>query len=265
MPFALLDRWRAPAPDPAQAGWLGAHIYAHRGVHGGVLGAGVEENSTGAFALAIERGWGIECDLRLSRDERAIVFHDATLERLTGQSGRLDELGVADITRLTLTISGEPVPTLRDLLDQVAGRVPLLLEIKSDKGQSLRAIRALCRTVRRELEGYRGHVAIMSFDPRVGGWFARKAPDVLRGLVVTEQGSRTFSGTIRRHIALWDAQAQFLAYDVRDLPSAFAESQRRRGLPVLTWTVNTPSLRERATQHADAPIAEGGGLPAANA
>jgi glycerophosphoryl diester phosphodiesterase len=256
LPSALPDSQRAPAPDPAQAGWLGAHIYAHRGVHGG----GVEENSRGAFALAIERGWGIECDVRLSKEERAIVFHDATLKRLTGQSGRLDELGVAEITRLRLTVGGETVPTLRDVLDQVAGQVPLLLEIKTDKGQSIRAVRALCGTVRRELDGYMGCVAVMSFDPRVGGWFARKAPGILRGLVVTEQGSRTFSGAIKRHLALWEARAQFLAYDVRDLPSAFAGRQRKRGLPILTWTVNSPSLRDRAAQYADAPIAEAGGL-----
>lgn len=260
MLFALLDRQLAPAPDPARAGWLGAHTYAHRGVHGG----GVEENSTGAFARAIERGLGIECDVRLSKDGRAIVFHDATLERLTGREGRLDGLTVAEITRLALTVGGEPVPTLRDVLDQVAGRVPLLLEIKSDKGQSFRRIRALCRTVRRELDGYHGPMAIMSFDPRVGGWFAREAPDVLRGLVVTEHGSRTFWGTVKRHLSLWKARAQFLAYDVRDLPSAFARGQRNRGLPLLTWTVNTPALRQRAADHADAPIAEAGGLVASD-
>ena len=89
--FALFDRRRTPAPDPAAVGWLKGAVYAHRGVHG----AGVEENSTGAFAGAIERGLGIECDVRLSRDGRAIVFHDATLDRLTGREGRLDRLGVA--------------------------------------------------------------------------------------------------------------------------------------------------------------------------
>ena len=215
------------------------------------------ENSTGGFALAIGRGLGIECDLRLSKDQRAVVFHDATLDRLTGQPGRIDDLNVGEITEVCLKPGGEPIPTLRDLLLQVAGRVPLLLELKVDGGQS---VRKLCQTVRRDLDGYLGTVAVMSFDPRVGGWFARKAPHVTRGLVVTEQGSRTFSGKIKRHLALWEAQAQFLAYDIRDLPSDFAASQRKRGLPVLTWTVNTPALRQRAAEHADAPIAEGAGL-----
>lgn len=258
LPFALFDRRCAPAPDPAVAGWLKSAVYAHRGVHG----AGLEENSPGAFALALERGIGIECDVRLSRDGRAIVFHDATLERLTGLQGRLDRLGVAEITALRLTTGGEQVPTLRDLLVQIAGRVPLLIEIKSDRDKPAGApsVRDLCRAVRRDLDGYPGPVAVMSFDPRVGAWFARRAPEILRGLVVTEAGNRTWSGMVKRHLALWDARAQFLAYDVRDLPSSFAERQRRRGLPVLTWTVSTPALRARAAEHADAPIAEGAGL-----
>jgi glycerophosphoryl diester phosphodiesterase len=240
------------------ADWLKGAVYAHRGVHG----SGLDENSRGSFALAIGRGLGIECDVRLSRDGRAIVFHDADLARLTGRAGRLDQLTVAEITGLRLATSGEVVPTLRDLLVQVAGRVPLLLELKSDRDRPVGtpSIRDLCKAVRRELEGYLGPVAVMSFDPRVGAWFARKASTVPRGLVVTEHGSRTLTGTVKRHLALWEARAQFLAYDVRDLPSAFSERQRARGLPLLTWTVSTPALRQRAAEHADAPIAEGPGL-----
>ncbi len=253
MPFALPDGWFAPAPDPQVAGWLGGRVYAHRGLHA----EGIAENSPAAFVAAIDRGLGIECDVRCTADERAVVFHDASLDRLAGRAGRIDQLSVAEITRVALAVGGEMIPTLRDVLDQVAGRVPLLLELKSDRKRS---IHRLCRAVRRDLEGYRGPVAVMSFDPRVGRWFAARAPHVLRGLVVTEENSRTFSGTLRRHMALWTARAQFLAYDVRDLPSGFAAAQRRRGLPLLTWTVSSPALRQRAADHADAPIAEGPGI-----
>lgn len=253
MIFALIDRLKAPAPPQDVADWLGSVTYAHRGLHGD----GVAENSPAAFAGAIVRGFGIECDVRRSWDGRALVFHDATLDRLAGRNGQLDEMGVGEITQVRLSIGGEAIPTLRDVLEQVAGKVPLLLEIKSDKGKS---IGLLCKAVRRDLEGYRGPVAVMSFDPRVGAWFARRAPAITRGLVVTEADSRTFSGLVKRHLSLWAAKAQFLAYDIRDLPSGFAQSQRKRGLPVLSWTVNSPTLRQRAADHADAPIAEGPGL-----
>lgn len=253
LPFALIDRLKAPAPSAEVANWLGAQAYAHRGVHGDA----VAENSPTAFAKAIEQGLGIECDVRRSQDGRAVVFHDKTLDRLAGREGALDRMSVGEITQTPLSVGGEMIPTLRDVLDQVASKVPLLLEIKSDTGKS---IDILCKSVRRELEGYRGPVAVMSFDPRVGAWFARKAPAVIRGLVISEQDKRTFAGMLERHLSLWASKAQFLAYDIRDLPSSFAASQRKRGLPVLTWTVSSPSLRQRAAEHADAPIAEGAGL-----
>lgn len=249
----LPDRWLTPPPAAAVAAWLGGQPYAHRGLHGD----GVAENSPAAFAGAIAAGLGIECDVRLSRDGRAIVFHDADLTRLAGREGLLGAMGVGEITQVPLTVGGECIPTLRDLLEQVAGRVPLLIEVKSDRGTSPRL---LCAAVRRDLEGYRGPVAVMSFDPRVGAWFAAKAPAVTRGLVVTEEGRRTLSGAMKRRIAFWKARAQFLAYDIRDLPSRFPAGQRRRGIPVLTWTVSGTALRERARTHADAPIAEGAGL-----
>lgn len=257
-PLALLDGWNAPAPDPHQAGWLGTHVYAHRGLHG----AGIAENSPAGFAAAVAAGLGIECDVRRTADGRAVVFHDADLQRLAGREGRIDQLTVGEVTQIPLTVGGEPIPTLRDVLDLVACRVPLLLEVKSERvdGAGGHAIDRLCRAVRRDLEGYRGPVAVMSFDPRVGAWFAAKAPQVLRGLVVTEEGSRTLSGRIKRHLSLWHARAQFLAYDVRDLPSNFALSQQKRGLPLLTWTVSSPALRQRAADYAAAPIAEGAGL-----
>lgn len=253
LPLRLIDRFLAPAPDPAQAGWLRDHAYAHRGLHGG----DVAENAPRAFAAAVEAGLGIECDVRRSGDGRAIVFHDAALDRLTGNKGLLDRLNVGEITQIRLTVGGEAIPTLRDMLDQVAGKVPILLELKIDPDHT---VTVLCRAVRRELEGYGGKVAVMSFDPRIGAWFARKAPHILRGLVVTEQDRRTLSAHVHRHRALWQAKAQFLAYDIRDLPSRFAKGQRARGLPLLSWTVASPALRKRAAEYADAPIAEGEGL-----
>ncbi len=163
---------------------------------------------------------------------------------------------------MALLASGERLPTLRDLLGLVRGRVPLLIEIKSKREMRIGAV---CLAVRRELEGYRGEAAVMSFDPRVVAWFGRNAPSIVRGLVMTEENDRGLIGSLRRHLWLWKARPDFLAYDVRDLPSRFAAAQRRRGVPVLTWTVSSRALRERAAQYADAPIAEGEGVAKAAA
>ena len=254
-PFGLLDRWRAPAPKPERVAWLRGATYAHRGLHGG----SVVENSPSAFAAAIERGLGIECDVQRSRDGLAMVFHDWELDRLTAATGPLKARGAAELARIALGEGGDTIPTLAGLLAQVAGRVPLLIEIKS-KHEVRYA--PLCLAVRNALEGYRGPVAVMSFDPRVVRWFADTARHIVRGLVVTEEGHRTLSGRFRRHASLWHARPEFLAYDVRDLPARFAAAQRKRGLPLLTWTVRSEELRERARRYADGPIAEGAGLGA---
>lgn len=258
LPFTLLDPLLAPAPDPTRAGWLGNRPYAHRGLHG----AGRPENSLSAFEAAIGAGMGIECDVQKSADGDAMVFHDWELDRLTDETGDVATRSRAELQAITLAGSdhGDRIPHLAELLALVDGRVPLLVEIKSRRD---RRPAPLCRAVRHALEGYHGPVAVMSFDPRVPKWFIRHAPHVVRGLVITEENDRTVLGSLRRHAWLWYAKPDFIAYDIRDLPSAFAASQRARGLPLLTWTVRSPELRERAAKYADAPIAEGAGVAGA--
>jgi glycerophosphoryl diester phosphodiesterase len=251
--ITALDGWLSPAPDPARVAWLKGCEYAHRGLHG----ADVPENSLSAFSAAIARGMGIECDVQRTADDNAVVFHDWDLDRLTGATGLVRGRNAAELAQIALAGGAESIPTLRSMLAIVAGRAPVLIEIKTRQG---RRVGPLCRAVRRDLEGYAGPAAVMSFDPRVGAWFRERAPRVVRGLVVSEEGARTFGAALRRHRALWQARPDFLAYDVRDLPSGFAAAQRRRGLPVLTWTVRSAALRQRAAEHADAPIVEGEGV-----
>ncbi|MBN8499714.1 MAG: glycerophosphodiester phosphodiesterase [Sphingomonadales bacterium] len=253
--FALLDRWRSPPPKSEKVSWLGSVSYAHRGLHV----PGVPENSLAAFRDAIDRGMGIECDVQRTADGHAVVFHDFELDRLTAETGPVESRSVAAVTRIELIGSHDRIPSLRRMLDEVAGRVPILIEIKSQRG-SFRNAGALCQAVRRTLEGYAGQHAIMSFDPRVVRWFADRSPLTVRGLVVTEENDKALPGMIRRRAFLWKARPDFLAYDIRDLPSRFAAGQRKRGLPVLTWTVRSAEHRERAEEFADASIAEGSGV-----
>lgn len=252
--LAPLDRWLAPAPPPERVAWLRTTCFAHRGLHG----PGIAENSLGAAAAAIARGLGIECDVQRSSDGQAVVFHDWELDELTADSGPVATRSAAELGRIVLKGSTDTIPTLRGLLDVVAGRVPLLIEIKSRKD---RRFGALCLAVRRVLEGYRGPHAIMSFDPRVCRWFAANSPQTVRGLIVTEENAKALPGRIKRHLSLWHARPDFLSYDIRDLPGRFPAAQRRRGLPLATWTISTPELLDRARAYADAPTVEGAGLP----
>jgi len=230
--------------------------YAHRGLHG----PDCPENSPGAFARAMAAGLGIECDVQETADGDAAVFHDWTLERLTEESGAVAGRNLSELRQIALKGSQDTIPSLRDLLALIGGQVPLLIEIKAERE---RPIARLCKAVARSLAGYAGEHAVMSFDPRVSRWFARHSPATVRGLVVTESGSRDARGTRGRRRALRRARPDFLAYDVRDLRSAFAAEQRARGLPVLTWTVRTPVQLERALRRADGYIAEAEGVASA--
>jgi glycerophosphoryl diester phosphodiesterase len=236
-----------PDPRDAQLAQLIARPFAHRGLHGD----GRIENSRAAFDAAIAAGSGIELDVQASADGEAMVFHDYELDRLTDGFGALRTLGTAELKRIRLVGSEEGIPTLAEILALIGGQTPLLIELKSPG----RRVAQLCRAVQRVLDNYRGPVAVMSFNPEIGHHFTRQAPQLLRGLVVTEQG-KGLPGMIERPLALWRSDADFLAYDIRDLPSRFADARRAKGMPVLTWTVRTPADRARAAEHASQIIYE---------
>lgn len=244
----------AGARLPAFAGqdWLRDWIYAHRGLHG----AGIDENSPAAFDAAIAAGLGIECDVQASGDGEAMVFHDWTLDRLTSETGPLRQRSAAAIAGIALR-SGGTVPRLVEVLAQVRGRAPLLIEVKSRRGT---AWLPLARAVVAALRDYRGAAAVMSFDPRVVRWLARRLPNRPRGLVTGRGEGHRAAFAVERAVAIAHARPTFLACDIHDLPDPLLARQRARGTPLLTWTVRTPALMARALRHADAPIAEGAGL-----
>jgi len=252
--LSRLDRRIVGPPDPARVGWLRQWTYAHRGLHG----AGRIENSRSAFQAALEAGLGIECDIQRSRDDWPMVFHDWDFARLVGRPERTEALTRAEWRELAYLESEDRPMDLAELLALVAGTVPLLIEIKSRKRYD---VTKTCRRVAETLAGYGGLHAVMSFDPRVSRWFGRHSPATLRGLVMREDEHGYTQRPWQRHLALWIAQPEFIAYHVAALPNPMVAGLREAGLPVLTWTVNSPEARAVAGDYADAPIAEGAGLP----
>lgn len=237
-----------PAP-----GWLTQWEFAHRGLHG----PGVPENSLAAAEGAIARGLGIECDIQRSRDDYPIVFHDWDLARLTGATGLAQEREAEALEALHLLGTDQHPVRLARFIEVIAGRVPLLIEIKSLPGYD---VERTCSSVAGLLESYRGDVAVMSFDPKVPMWFAAEAPDVVRGFVGTDSFENGFEGVWRDPEALAQAQPDFLAIDVRDLHRPEAAAWWTGGRPLLTWTVRSPETRATGVALADALIAEGAGL-----
>lgn len=229
-------------PDPLDPGPQG---FAHRGLHHGPV---IPENSRAAFAAALEIGSGIECDLRLTADNRIIVFHDADARRICGLPAEIGRSTLADLNRLD--VGDHPIPTLASLLCMVAGRVPLLLEVKV-QGDLLRWAPAL----RRELARYDGRLGVMSFDPRLPRLLKTSLAGVRRGLVAGHG-----MPSLRRLLAMRLASPDFLAVDRRALGEPWVAAARRR-IPVYSWTICTAGQRSQASVHADALIWEGDGRP----
>ncbi|MEQ5788323.1 glycerophosphodiester phosphodiesterase [Erythrobacter sp. NFXS35] len=233
--------------------WLTRWEYAHRGLHS----VGVPENSRAAAEAAIAAGMAIECDVQMSRDGVPLVFHDWELDRLTEERGMVAARPAADLCRIRLMGTDQIIWPLTDLLELVAGRVPILVEIKSHPAF---ALPQACIAIAKVLADYAGPSAVMSFDHRMGEWFARHAPEMLRGLVITDTLDHGFKSAWRAPHALERAAPEFLASDVRDLPNALVGLWRETGRPLLTWTARTPETRARGLANADALIAEGAGL-----
>ena len=230
------------APDPLDPGPAG---FAHRGLHSG---SQFPENSLIAFAAALEKGAGIECDLRLTRDDEIVVFHDADAWRMCASPLKIGETTLKELGRLS--VGEHPIPTLTSLLTLVAGRVPLLLEVKVEND-----IWRWMRPLRHALDGYRGPFGIMSFDPRIPRLVRTNMPDYRRGLVIRDGLSWW-----RRGMAILTASPQFLAVDKKALNSPWVASVRAR-LPVYSWTIRTAEERAQAEVQADTLIWEADGRP----
>jgi glycerophosphoryl diester phosphodiesterase len=238
--------------------WLKRPI-AHRGLHD--VTRGVVENSASAVRAAIAKGYAVEVDLQCARDGLPVVFHDRSLERLTGESGLVAERDAETLCAIRLRGSTDTVLSLPDLLSLVAGRVPLVIEVKSTWGRDPRYEQNIAQM----LASYRGEIAVMSFDPHLVAAFRRLAPALPRGLIAERFEDRYAKElpplrrfAMRHLLTSVIAKPNFIAYDVRALPAlAPALARTLFRLPLLTWTVRTESEKATARRYADAMIFEG--------
>ncbi|GEP08435.1 glycerophosphodiester phosphodiesterase family protein [Methylobacterium gnaphalii] len=245
----------------AAPGWLIARPIAHRGLHDRT--AGIPENTIAAAEAAIAGGYAIECDVQPSRDGEAMVFHDEALGRLTEASEPIASRDAADLAALTVAGSEQRIPTLPDFLRAIAGRTPLIIEVKTQFDDDLR----LARRVAEAVAAYDGPVALKSFDPHIVGALADFArAEIPRGIVAEssqENPSYARLTSVQRFdlanlLHLRESRPDFLSWRVDDLPGGVPYLCRQLGqMPVMTWTVRTDDQRRNAAAHADQMVFEG--------
>lgn len=241
--------------------WLTARPIAHRGLHD--RAAGRPENTLAAARAAMAGGFAIECDVQLSADGEAMVFHDPALGRLTEASAEVGKTSAAALGRLTVAGSSERIPTLPDFLAAVAGAVPVIVEIKSAFDGDLR----LARRTAEIAAACAGPVALKSFDPEIVAALRDGLPTrIPRGIVAeTNQDDPAYAAmpdsrrrSLRDLLHFDETRPDFLSWRVDDLPSAPTYLCRLlAGLPVMAWTVRTPEQRATAGAHADQMVFEG--------
>ncbi len=227
---------------------------AHRGLHG----PGIPENSLAAFRAAIASGYGIELDIQPAADGTPMVFHDYDLTRMCGDEGYIADMEPEDLSRMRLHGSDEPIPTLAETLREVAGQVPLLIEIKDQDGRLEDTVGDLQDRVASLLEAYEGPVAVMSFNPHAIAGFGRIAPDIARGLTscgfVAEEWPMLDKASRARLATLEDFTpigASFVSHDWHDLANPAIAALRARGVPILCWTIRSAKEEAEARKIAD--------------
>lgn len=238
--------------------WLTARPVAHRGLHD--ADRGILENTLSAARAAIAGNYAIEIDVQPDADLEPVVFHDATLDRLTERSGPVAALRAEDLANIPFKATEDRIPTLRALLDAVDGQMPLFVEIKTD-GTGMTGFCARIATI---LADYHGPVAVMSIDPAAVHAFIALAPALPRGIVAKSiphdkpKGVTWWTQLVRRYLLhVGRTRPHFIAYRVDNLPAVAPLLLRRVfGLPLLTWTVRTDQQRKIGERWADQIIFE---------
>ena len=248
---------RVPLPDS----FLKLPI-AHRALHDRARGR--IENSPAAIRAAVEAGYAIEIDLQLSSDGVPMVFHDEELDRLTDQTGPLNARTAAELGRITLKDSTDTIPTLAQVLDLIAGKVPLLIEIKDQTlvmGETDGRLEAATAMV---LQDYTGDVALMSFNPHSVAHMARLAPHLPRGITTSAYDPDDWAPLPvevcdrLRPIPDFDATgSSFISHEGRDLARTRVAELKGQGVAILCWTIRSAADEALARKVADNVTFEG--------
>ncbi len=217
------------------------HYYAHRGFHNNESEA--PENSLPAFRKAVEKGYGIELDVQLTKDEKVVVFHDSNLKRVCEEDAPVNSKTYAELCELTLCSSNEHIPLFEEVLKTIDGKVPMIVEIKMVDSKT-----RICELANELLLGYKGIYCVESFHPAAVRWFGKHRPELLRGQLSSDfgkdDGKPESFGKFMVHFLLTDLMCRpdFIAYSC-DHPNNFSFMLTKFfGALAVAWTVKTPEM-----------------------
>lgn len=229
---------------------LCGYPYAHRGLWDGTI----PENSLAAFQRAADAGFGIELDVRLTRDGTLVVMHDASLKRMCGVAQTVEESTLAELRQLQLRGTAEHVPTLREALEVIDGRAPVIVEIKKCKH-----VERVCAAVSALLAEAHGVYAVESFHPLAVRWFRQHAPNIARGQLIFGGRGRHWR-KIKLMASLpgcWLSRPDFIACEAGVLSSAELLRLRRCCRCLALWTIRSQREMDDSAALCDMQIFEG--------
>lgn len=228
-------------------------MFAHRGLW---FGEEIPENSIAAFQRAVNRGFAIELDVQLTKDNEAVIFHDNSLRRMCGTDGRIRDLTREQLRALRLNGSAEAIPSLSEVLTLVSGRVPLLIELKSHHTDT-----KICSVVTDLLQNYSGKYCIESFSPFVLHWYKKNRPDVVRGQLScrfdpVEDPPRPLLFLSEHLMFNWYGRPDFIAYEYDRGSRLLVLKFLRKcfGTPAFAWTIHSESALMKSRKYFDSVI-----------
>lgn len=228
--------------------WIKETPIAHRGLHT----KDIPENSLSAFENALKNNYAIELDVQFTKDKEVVVFHDANLKRMTNDTRNIEDVNYDELKNLRLGNTNEIIPTLEEVLELVDSKVAILIEIKDCKDYI-----ELSEKTYEILKGYEGNYAIQSFNPFILEWYKNNASEVIRGQLsgTFTEGSESLNSfekfVLKNMLLNFKSKPNYIGYELEGIPKSKLESLRKKGVPIIVWTVKNKEDMEKAYKYSD--------------
>lgn len=232
--------------------FLKDHLIAHRGMHN--IEKGIPENSIKAFKEAIKNNYLIELDVHLLKDNTIIVFHDDNLKRMTGIDKKVKDTTYQEIKKLKLNNTNNTIPTLKQVLDIINGKVPVIIELKCDIKSG-----PLEKELVKILKDYKGKYAVKSFNPKTIYWFKKNYPNIIRGQLSSDFKNKKMNKIkkylLKNMLLNKITNPDFISYDIKAIPNKTLNKYKNEKL-ILSWTIKNKKDLEKAKKYCDNYICE---------